>query len=53
MKLNKKRTIIVGLAFMTISTFWQLYNNSIPLILKETFDLNEVIAGIITRQIPV
>ncbi len=47
MKLNKKRTIIVGLAFMTISTFWQLYNNSIPLILKETFDLNEVIAGII------
>lgn len=47
MKLNKSRTILVGLAFFTISTFWMLYNNSIPLILKETFDLNEMVAGII------
>ncbi len=47
MKLNKTRTLIVGLAFFTISTFWMLYNNSIPLILKETFDLNEVLAGFI------
>lgn len=47
MKLNKSRTIIVGLAFMTIAAFWQLYNNSIPLILKNTFHLGDDIQGYI------
>lgn len=47
MKLNNKRTVLVGLGFFTICTFWQLYNNVIPLMLKQTFDLNEAVAGVI------
>jgi len=47
MKINKSRTTLVGLAFFTISVFWSLYNNTIPLILKKTFDLNEILAGIV------
>ncbi|WP_461205846.1 MFS transporter [Clostridium sp. DL1XJH146] len=47
MKLNTKRTVLIGLAFMTICTFWQVYNNVIPLILKTTFDMNEALAGAI------
>lgn len=35
MKLDTKKTMLVGLAFMTISSFWQLYNNEIPLMLQE------------------
>ena len=42
MKLNNKRTILVGLAFMSISAFWQVYDGIIPLILKNTFNVNEV-----------
>ena len=38
MKLNYKRTFFIGLAFMSIS-FWQLYDNIIPLILQNTFGL--------------
>lgn len=34
MKLDTKKTMLVGLAFMTISAFWQLYNNEIPLMLQ-------------------
>lgn len=45
MKLNNKRTILVGLAFMSISAFWQVYDGIIPLILKNTFNVNEVLAG--------
>ena len=47
MKLNYKRTFLVGLAFMSISGFWQLYDNVIPLILKNTFDIPDSIAGVI------
>ncbi len=47
MKLNTKRTVLIGLAFMTICTFWQVYNNVIPLILKTTFNMNEALAGAI------
>jgi maltose/moltooligosaccharide transporter len=47
MKLNYKRTFFIGLAFMSICTFWQLYDNIVPLILKNTFDLNEFITGCI------
>lgn len=47
MKLNTKRTVLIGLAFMTICTFWQIYNNVIPLILKTTFNMNEALAGAI------
>ena len=47
MKLNKKVTILVGFAFLAISAFWQMYDNLIPLILKNTFNMNETITGII------
>ena len=30
MKLNYKRTILVGFAFFLISAFWQAYDNTIP-----------------------
>lgn len=47
MKLNYKRTVLVGLAFMTISAFWQMYDNVVPLILKNTFHLKETLTGAI------
>lgn len=47
MKLNNKRTILVGLAFLSISAFWLLYDNVVPLILKNTFDLGDDVAGVI------
>lgn len=47
MKLNYKRTILIGLAFMSISDFWQMYDNIIPLILQNTFHLRETITGTI------
>ncbi len=47
MKLNTKRTILVGLAFLSISAFWQAYDNVVPLILKNTFDMPDDIAGVI------
>lgn len=45
MKLNYKRTILLGLAFLSISSFWQLYDNLIPLILQNTFGLGETLTG--------
>ena len=45
MKLNNKRTVLVGLAFLSIWAFWQMYDNVIPLILRETFHMNESLAG--------
>ena len=33
MKLDHKRTVLVGLAFLSICAFWQMYANIIPLIL--------------------
>ena len=47
MKLNYKRTVLIGLAFFTISAFWQMYDNVIPLILKNTFGLGETVTGVI------
>ena len=47
MKLNYKRTFIVGLAFLSICAFWQMYDNVIPLILTNTFHLNETYSGAI------
>ena len=45
MKLNVKRTFLVGLAFMSISAFWQLYDFSVPLILKDTYAMGDTAAG--------
>ncbi|MBQ4239608.1 MAG: MFS transporter [Oscillospiraceae bacterium] len=47
MKLNYKRTFLIGLAFMSICAFWQMYDNVIPLILKKTFGLDSVVSGAI------
>lgn len=47
MKLNYKRTILIGLAFMSISAFWQMYDNEIPKILKNTFGMGETLTGAI------
>ncbi len=47
MKLNYKRTFFIGLAFMSISAFWQMYDNVIPLMLKKTFGLGETLTGVL------
>jgi len=47
MKLNYKRTILIGFAFLSISAFWQMYDNIIPLILKNSFELKETMTGMI------
>ena len=47
MKLNTKRTVLVGFAFLSICAFWQMYDNLIPLILTNTFHVNEEISGVI------
>ena len=47
MKLNNKRTILVGLAFLTICAFWQMYDSIVPLILTNTFHMNETFSGAI------
>lgn len=46
-KLNYGRTFLIGLAFMSISSFWQVYDNIIPLIMKNTFELGETVTGVI------
>lgn len=45
MKLNYKRIFLIGLAFLSISAFWQMYDNIIPLILQNTFGLGETVTG--------
>ena len=47
MKLNTKRTVLVGFAFLSICAFWQMYDGLVPKILTETFGIPESIAGYI------
>ena len=47
MKLNTKRTVLVGFAFLSICAFWQMYDNLVPKILTETFGIGESLAGAI------
>ena len=47
MKLNVKRTALVGLAFMAISAFWGLYDFAVPLILDGTYALGETATGVV------
>ena len=47
MKLNYKRTILIGLAFMSISVFWQVYDTMVPLVLKQSFHMGDTVSGII------
>ena len=47
MKLNTRRTVLVGLAFLSICAFWQMYDSVVPLILTKTFHLDETWSGTI------
>ena len=47
MKLNTKRTILVGFAFFLISAFWQAYDAIIPLMLTNKFGLDQTWSGLI------
>ncbi|MBQ1565866.1 MAG: MFS transporter [Clostridia bacterium] len=47
MKLNYKRTILVGFAFFLICTFWQAYDTIIPKILTDKFGMTQTLSGII------
>ena len=47
MKLNYKRTILVGFAFFLISAFWQAYAATIPVILNNKFGMSQTWSGVI------
>lgn len=47
MKLNYKRTILVGFAFFLISAFWQAYDKTIPMIMTYRFGMTQLESGII------
>ena len=47
MKLNYKRTILVGFAFFLISAFWQAYDKTIPLIMEYRFGMDQFSSGFI------
>ena len=47
MKLNYKRTILVGFAFFLISAFWQAYDAIVPLILTNHYGLPQSISGVV------
>lgn len=47
MKLNYKRTVLIGLSFMSILAFWQFYDQVIPYILENVFGLRTFAANAI------
>ncbi len=47
MKLNYKRTILVGFAFFLISAFWQAYDATIPVTLTNKFGMSQGWSGVI------
>ncbi len=47
MKLNYKRTILIGFGFMSILAFWQFYDQVVPFILEYTFGLKTFAANTI------
>ena len=47
MKLNYKRTILVGFAFFLITAFWQAYDATIPVILTNKFGMNQTLSGVV------
>ena len=46
-RLDYGLTVRVGFAFLSITAFWQMYNNVIPLMLTNTFQMNETFSGMI------
>ena len=47
MKLNYKKTILVGFAFFLISAFWQAYDAIVPLILTNLYKMGQDASGFI------
>lgn len=47
MKLNYKRTLLVGCAFFLICAFWQAYDNIVPKILTDKFGMSQFWSGVI------
>ena len=47
MKLNYKRTILVGFAFFLICAFWQAYDAIVPLALTNHYGLPQSISGVV------
>ena len=47
MKLNYKRTVLIGLAFMSILAFWQFYDQVVPYLLENVFGLGTFTANAI------
>ncbi|MBO5783444.1 MAG: MFS transporter, partial [Clostridia bacterium] len=47
MKLDYRKTILVGLAFFSISAFWMMYDAVIPKILENTFGMGETVNGLV------
>ena len=47
MKLNTKKTIFVGFAFLIIQLFWQVYDNVIAKMLIDSFGLSQFTSGIV------
>ena len=45
MRLNYKRTFLVGFAFLSIVAFWELYDGLIPKMLEGTFGLGATAVG--------
>ena len=47
MKLNYKRTILVGFAFFLICAFWQIYDVTIAMTLTSKFGMSQTASGVI------
>ncbi|MGL5978362.1 MAG: MFS transporter [Erysipelotrichaceae bacterium] len=47
MNFSYRKTILIGLAFMSISAFWQVYDGVIPIVLKDSFGLGDTVSGFI------
>ena len=47
MKLNSKRTILVGFAFFLICAFWQIYDVTIAMTLTNKFGMSQTASGMV------
>lgn len=47
MKLDYKKTFVVGLAFLSICAFWQMYDQVVPLMLRYSFGIDGFANGAI------
>ena len=47
MKLNYKRTVLVGFAFFLICAFWQIYDVTIAMTLTNKFGMSQDLSGIV------